>query len=159
MKFSTRQDIEAPIDFAFRRAADFAGFQTQAMRRGIEVARVDRLDETAAGLRWDAAFTFRGKVRKIDAELTKFDPPNAYLIRSTSGGVEADLTVEFIALSRKRTRVIVGLDMRPRTLSARLLIQSLKFAKANLYSRFEARVGRFAKDIEDQYNRSQGMRV
>ena len=65
----------------------------------------------------------------------------------------------FIALSRKRTRVIVGLDMRPRTLSARLLIQSLKFAKANLYSRFEARVGRFAKDIEDQYNRSQGMRV
>ena len=58
-----------------------------------------------------------------------------------------------------KTRVIVGLDMRPQTLSARLMIQSLKFAKANLYKRFEARVERFGKDIQEQYNRENGIRI
>ncbi|MGB5560528.1 MAG: SRPBCC family protein [Paracoccaceae bacterium] len=159
MKFSTRQDIDAPIDFVFQRASDFIGFEKQALRRGIEVVRADDLPCNATGMRWDASFTFRGKARRINAELAKYDGPNTYLIQSVSGGVEADLTVDFMALSRAKTRVIVGLDMRPRSLSARLLIQSLKFAKGNLYGRFEARVERFGKDIEEQYNRSMGVRV
>jgi len=159
MKFSTRQDIDAPIDFVFQRATDFNGFEKQALRRGIEVARADDLPRTTPGMRWNAGFTFRGKARKINAELVDFDNPNNYTIKSVSGGVEVDLTVEFMALSRSKTRVIVGLELRPTTLSARLLVQSLKFAKANLYNRFESRIEKFGKDIEEQYNRSMGVRV
>lgn len=159
MKFSTRQDIDAPVEFVFRRASDFAVFEKQALRRGIEVSRIDDLTETRPGMRWDAGFTFRGRPRRVKAELAKYDDPNAYLIQSVSGGVDIDLTVDFMALARGKTRIIVGLDLRPTTLPARLLIQSLKFAKANLYSRFEARVERFGKDIEEQYNRSMGVRL
>ncbi len=159
MKFSTRQDIDAPVDFVFTSATDFPGFEKQALRRGIEVARADNLIQIGPGMCWNASFPFRGKPRRIEAELVKFDQLLGYTVQSVSGGIEADLTVDFMALSRVRTRVLVGLDMRPKTLSARLLIQSLKFAKSNLYSRFEARVGRFSKDIEDQYNRSMGIRV
>ncbi len=158
MKFSTRQDIEAPVDFVFGRATDFSAFEKQALRRGIEIARTDDLTVAAPGMRWNATFAFRGKPRRIDAELAAFDDPNAFLIQSATGGVESDLVVDFMALSRSRTRVVVGLDMRPKTLSARLFIQSLKFAKANLYGRFETRVARFARDIEEQYNRSSGLR-
>lgn len=159
MKFSTRQDIDAPIDFVFRRASDFTGFEKQALRRGIEIERVAELDTVAPGLCWNASFAFRGKPRQIAAELGRFEEPQAYVIHSTSGGVEADLSVDFMALSRAKTRVIVGLDMRPQTLSARLMIQSLKFAKANLYKRFEARVERFGKEIQEQYNRENGIRI
>lgn len=159
MKFSTRQDIDAPIDFVFRRASDFTGFEKQALRRGIEVERVANLESTDPGLCWNASFNFRGKSRKIMAELEQFDSPNAYVIQSVSGGVEASLSVDFMALSRARTRVIVGLELRPKNLSARLLVQSLKFAKSNLYSRFEARVERFSKDIEEQFNQENGIRI
>lgn len=154
MKFSTRQDIEAPVDFVFCRASDFAAFERQALRRGIQIARIGDVPDNRPGLRWDAVFSFRGKPRKVRAELARYDDPTAYQIQSVSGGVDADLTIDFVALSRGKTRIIVGLDLRPTTLSARLLIQSLKLAKANLYSRFDARVERFGRDIEEQYNRS-----
>lgn len=159
MKFSTRQDIEAPVDFAFERATNFSGFEKQALRRGIEVARIDDLPGNAPGMHWDASFTFRGKARQIVAKLTTYDPDNCYVIQSKSGGLDADLTVDFMALSRAKTRVIVGLELRPTTLSSRLLVQSLKFAKANLYGRFEARVERLAKEITEQYDQSRGARV
>ncbi len=159
MKFSTRQDIEAPVEYVFARATDFAGFEKQALRRGVEVARVDDLMAIAPGMRWDANFTFRGKRRKIIAELMTYDTDDRYVIKSVSGGVESDLTIEFMALSRAKSRVIVGLELRPTTLSSRLMVQSLKFAKANLYGRFEARVERMGSEIEEQYKRSMGLRA
>lgn len=159
MKFSTRQDIEAPVDHVFARATDFAGFEKRALRRGIDLRRIDDLPVNAVGMHWDAAFTFRGKARKIDARLTTYDVDSCYVIQSKSGGVDADLTVEFMALSRAKTRVIVGLELRPTTLSSRLLVQSLKFAKANLYGRFEGRVKRLSAQIEEQYSRGGGARV
>lgn len=159
MKFSKRQDVDAPIDYAFDQASNFAGFEKQAMRRGIELARADDLATTSTGMRWDATFLFRGKPRKLKAELVAYDAPNAFLIDSHSSGVNAALSVDFMTLSRSKTRIIVGLELRPTNLSARLLIQSLKFAKSNLYSRFEARVENFGKSVEEGYSRGIGQSV
>jgi len=152
MKFSTRQDIEAPIDFVFERATDFDGFQRQALRRGVEIERADDLPATAEGMRWNAEFMFRGKNRRIQAELAKLDPPNLLLIQSVSGGLEADFEVEFMALARNRTRVRVGLELAPKTISARLLVQSLKLAKHRLNERFAHRVAQFARETEHRAN-------
>lgn len=159
MKFSTRHDIEAPIDFVFQRASDFAGFERQAMRRGIEIERADQCEVKEAGMRWKAAFSFRGKDRKVQAELSDFDMPNSLQIQSVSGGVEAEFDAEFLPLSRNRTRVKVGLQLVPRTLSSRLLIQSLKFAKSNLNKRFDARIQQFGKDVEERYHQKDGVQI
>jgi len=159
MKFSTRQDIEAPIDFVFQRASDFVGFERQAMRRGIDIERDDSRAEKGVGMRWNAGFSFRGKQRRVQAELTEYDAPNILLIQSVSGGIEADFEIEFMPLSRNRTRVKVGLQLAPKTLSSRLLIQSLKFAKNNLNGRFGARIEQFGSDVEDKFDRSAGVRV
>jgi hypothetical protein len=43
--------------------------------------------------------------------------------------------------------LFVSLDLQPTTLSSRLLIQSLKFAKGNLTKRFKTRVFEFAGGI------------
>jgi len=151
MKFSTRQDIEAPIEFVFGQAADFAAHERQAMRRGIDVDRADNLDCIETGMRWNVVFPFRGKQRKIKGELTQFDMPNSYVIQSVSGGVEADFDVEFLPLSRNRTRLIVGLQLSPRSLSARLLVQSLKLAKSSLDERFSNRIAQFASEMQNRY--------
>jgi uncharacterized membrane protein len=153
MKFSTRQDIEAPIEFVFARAADFGAYERQALRRGFGIGRDDQLKAIGRGMRWKAQFPFRGKVRELRGELTRFDAPNSFLIQSVSGGVEADFDIEFLPLSRNRTRVTVGLELSPKTLSARLFVQSLKFAKRNLDKQFAKRVALFGGNIESRYER------
>ncbi len=149
MKFSTRQDIQAPIEFVFERASDFSSFERQAMRRGIEIERENGADgPPAPGLRWNARFDWRGKPRRLKAELTGFDAPERILIQSVVGGIEADFEMQFLALSRNRTRVIVGLELAPRTITARLLVQSMKLAKNRLNERFARRVAKFARELE-----------
>ncbi|MGR3662863.1 MAG: SRPBCC family protein [Paracoccaceae bacterium] len=158
MKFSTRQDIEAPIDYVFACAADFSNIEKQAMRRGIAIERTDELTEDGIGMCWKAGFSYRGKPRNIEAELTQFEAPNNIVIRSVSGGLDGDFDVEFLPLSRNRTRVHIGLQMSPKSLTARLLIQSLKFAKSSLDTRFSKRVASFGADIENRYKNSQNHR-
>ncbi len=161
MKFSTRHDIQAPIDFVFAQASDFPAFEVQAMRRGIAIQRVDSLAEPGTGMRWDAEFFFRGRVRKVSAELTRYDPPNWLIIQSASGGVEADFEIEFMQMAVNRTRVRVGLQLSPRTLTSRLFIQSLKFTKNSLNARFARRIQMFGKDVENRFARqvAQGHQV
>lgn len=159
MKFSTRQDIEAPIDFVFHRATDFNGFERQALRRGVDIERADDRADIGTGMTWNAAFSFRGKHRKVRAELADYDPPNAMMIESNSGGVAAHFDVEFLPLSRNRTRIKVGLELAPKTMSARLLIQSLRFAKKSLNKRFAARIDQFRKDVENRHDAAAAGRV
>ncbi len=154
MKFSTREDIEAPIDYVFGRVSDFAAFERRALRQGADVSRREN-GPVATGSVWDVAFKFRGRDRKVAATLTQIDPPQAIEIESHSDGLTAITQVELIALSPARTRVMVGFDLRARTLTARLLVQSLKLAKTKLTKRFKARVLDYAEDIEDQYRRGE----
>ncbi len=153
MKFSTRQDIEAPIEYVFERAADFEAHARQAMRRGVAVERADDLAATGTGMCWNVRFDFRGKPRRVRGELTEFDLPNSYLIQSVSAGISADFDVELLSLSRNRTRLKAGLQLLPKTISARLLVQSLKLAKGSLDERFEKRIVQFASDIQGSFAR------
>ena len=65
MKSSTREDIEAPIDYVYARVTDFQGFERQALRRGADVQRIDGGSAIRLGAAWDVAFKFRGKDRKM----------------------------------------------------------------------------------------------
>jgi len=152
MKLSTREDIEAPIAYVYGRISDFAGFERRALRQGIDVTCRDDGD-AKVGTCWDFAFDFRGRPRKVQAELTKLDPDHGIEVESQSDGLMALTQVELVALSATRTRVLVSFDMRAKTLTARLLLQSLKLAKAKMTSRFKARVLDYTENVEDDYRR------
>jgi hypothetical protein len=152
MKFSTREDIEAPVDYVFAQVSDFAAFERRAMRQGADVTRRED-GPIAQGAIWDISFQFRGRDRKVLAELTQLDVPTLLSIDSASDGLNAVTEVELIALSQTRTRVLVSFDLRAKTLTARLLLQSLKLAKTKMTKRFNARVLDYAEDIEDRYRR------
>ena len=76
------------------------------------------------------------------------------MVNSQSGGIDALVTLELVALSRTKTRLLLSVDMRPSTMSARLLLQSLKFAKANLTRRYKRRVENYCTELQDRYVRS-----
>lgn len=152
MKFSTREDIEAPIDHVFAKVSDFAAFERSALRRGAEVRRVGA-GPVQTGSQWDAAFKFRGRDRKMQITLTTLEAPEMYQIAAQSDGIAADTLVELVALSPRRTRLSVALNLQPRSLTARVLLQSMKLAKNKLTKRFKARVLEMAEDIEDGYRK------
>ena len=148
MKFSTREDVEVPIDVVFTALSDFDGFERRAMRRGAEVERTDNLDAPGVGMSWKIGFKYRGRERTLKPKLTRFDPQSAMEVVSTSGGIEVVLIVDLVELSPARTRMAVGLEVKPNSLSARLLVQSMKLAKSNLTKRFKVAVADYAENIE-----------
>ena len=154
MKFSTKEDVEAPIDAVFEMLCDFESFERSAMRRGAEVQRVDQLKVPGPGMTWRVAFDLRGKRREMELEMVTFDRPDEMVLESTSPGLLGQMRFELMALSRDRTRVLVELEVKPLNLSARLLVQSLKLAKNSLTRKYKLRVAEYAKAMEERYSRS-----
>jgi hypothetical protein len=151
MIFTTREDIEAPIDFVFAQVSDFVALERMILRRGGEVQRrVDRVP-AATGMVWDASFDMRGKLRQVEMTLVRFEPPAVMRFEAVSKALVGDLLVELVALSRARTRLALTGELKPQTLSARLMVQSLKLTRGNVSKRFEMRVASYAKDLEDKY--------
>lgn len=154
MKFSTREDIDAPIDQVFEELCAFDIFERQAIKRGADVTRTDTLTQPGLGMTWKASFPVRGKRRDFDLELSRFVEPSEMGVTAVSAGLNADFAIELISLSRTRTRITMGLDMRPKNLSARLLLQSLKLAKGTLTKRFKLRVAEYARNLEERLRKN-----
>lgn len=150
MKFSTREDIDAPIETVYTAVTDFDGFERQMLRRGIDVTRDEAIPPNETGARWNACFAWRGRQQELEAELVTIEPNEGYAIESRTGGIVCMGVVDLVPLSKARTRLLVSLDLRPTNLSARLFIQSLRLAKGSLTRRFKSRVADFASGIEPQ---------
>ncbi len=158
MNFGTKEDIEAPIEFVFGQLSDFNALERSAMRRGADVQRMDNRPTPGVGMAWDVEFDLRGKRRQLQMEVTEFSPPNSMVMTSRSPTMGGHMAVELVALSRARTRMSLEIELQPKNLTARLLIQSLKLAKKNLLKRFHERVGNYAADVEDRYQKSGGLK-
>lgn len=154
MKFSSKEDIEASIEKVFEIVSDFETLERAALRRGAEVQRTDKLRKPAVGMSWSASFLARGRQRHLDIRMVEYEPPNAMRFHSVAQGLEADLRVELLALSRNRTRLSLDLELKPRSISARLLVQSLKLARTNLNRKFHLRMADYARDLEDRARRT-----
>ncbi|MDF0600768.1 SRPBCC family protein [Psychromarinibacter sp. C21-152] len=154
MKLSTREDIEAPIEHVWSRVTNFDGFERQALRRGAEVVRNDTMGAPGLGSEWDITYTFRGRPREIDARVATFDAPTTLRLEAQSGGLDGTVQVELVSLSPRRTRMQLSLEMAPRNLSGRLLVQSLKFARGNMEKRFKGRVYDYAQTVEASYRKA-----
>lgn len=154
MQFSAKQDIEVPIESVFAAVTDFDGFTTQALRRGAEVVRVDTLTGPCAGMTWQVGFEFRGKRRDMEIELLEVVRPSDLKMRSTTSGLDGHMTLELVALSKQRTRLGIELELAPNTLSARLLIQSLKLARGSLSKRLRKRLEGFARATEERFRQN-----
>ena len=150
MEITAKEDIDAPIERVFGQLSDFKQIERMALRRGVEVKRTDSLPEPGVGMAWDATASFRGKPRDISLKLAGYSPPEELRFHATSGGLEAETVIELVALSKGRTRVAIATVLVPKTLSARLLVQSLKLGKGQLDKRFRKRMAGVARDLEDR---------
>ena len=87
MEFTSRDDIDVPIDQAFEMLTDFEQFERAALRRGAEVTRLDDLARPGVGARWQASFSFRGKPREMTIAITEYDRPNEIRLAAAVAGI------------------------------------------------------------------------
>ncbi len=148
MKLATREDIDAPIEAVFEQLSDFDGFERAILRRGADVQRVDELSAPGPGMAWKTSFAFRGRQREARINLDEHAHPDRLRASVRSSGFETDLLIDLVAMSKTRTRMNFSLDARPKTVPARLMIQSLKLARHSMLKRFRKRIADFASDLE-----------
>ena len=151
MRLATKQDIEAPITDVFRILTDYEGWERAFMRRGAEVARVDKLNAPGAGMRWKTRFSYRSKVRDMEVELTQMEAPALLRFAGVSQSLEGVASLELMELGGKRTRMHMIIEFSPRGLAARLFLQSLRLARARLDRKFDQRAAQLAGEIEARY--------
>ncbi|HEY0276434.1 MAG TPA: SRPBCC family protein [Paenirhodobacter sp.] len=144
-------DIAAPAGTVFHSITDIETLSILARRRGVVLRRTDGAPEegmVSPGMTWDADFRFRGKDRHMDAEVTRLIAPDEMAFRAVSRGFEITVTTQVVALAAIRSRLLVTLEARPRTLGARLLLQSARLGQSGLEARFQQRIDAYGKTIE-----------
>ena len=156
MKLTSRQDIEAPVSYVFDALTDFQSWERAALRRGAEVARTDKLNSIAVGLSWLIKFAYRGKDRRLALRLTELEHPSMVGFSGMGASLDGQASIDLMALAARRTRLSVTVELRAKTIGARLVLQSLRLGKSRLNRRFAERVGIFCTEIEIRYRQSPG---
>ena len=153
MKLTSKQDIEAPLAFVFQQLSDFESWERAAMRRGAEVSRTDKLRAPGPGMQWLARFRYRSRDRKMEIRLDRIEPPSHLGFTGISKLVDGEISVDLIELGQMRTRVHVSLDLKPKTLTAKLYVQSLRLARSRVEKNFGQRVAQMTSEIEERFLR------
>ncbi|MFD0981790.1 MULTISPECIES: SRPBCC family protein [Tropicimonas] len=148
MKLSTQEEIDAPIERIWAAVTNAGDYERQVRRKGVEVTRHSEGADLGVGTTWTAKFDFRGLQRELHTEISTFDAPNLLVLDSVVGGVDAVAQVELTELPGNRTRLAASVDMKPTSIPGRVLIQTLRLAKTTLTNRFQRRVRRFAREME-----------
>jgi len=150
MKFSNRVDVALPADKLFEQITDIPVIERAALRKGVKLRRLDSLAEKAAGMSWDVGFRLRGKDRQMIVDVTRFDRPTRVEYKGVSTSFDVTLILDLTEFSQSRTRLSTELELKPRTLGARLLLQSARLGRGKLDQRYDARIKGFLRDLEQR---------
>lgn len=150
MKLTSKTDLEAPIGFVYATLADFPTWEREVVRRGVEIERPADSPHTGKGATWRVRAPYRGKVRKVQIQVTDAVQDDKLVFGIDAPSIEGTSMLELISLSPRRTRLRLTLDVRPKTLAARLFINTLR----RVDTRFDKRVAQLAARIEEMYQRS-----
>lgn len=148
MKLATKKDIEAPIAKVWAALSDYEAWERSAMRRGVDVERTDKLTSPGPGMSWTSRFAYRARTRKADMKLTEMTGPGLLAFTLSSDAVDVAAKVELIEMSARRTRMHLTSEVKPRSLGARLFLQSLRLARSKVDRKFDAKVGQLALELE-----------
>jgi hypothetical protein len=153
MKFKVSEDVDAPQAMVWARFTDFSGFENDARGRGATLTRLGNWTETALGVEWRGEVTVRGKSRPIAAKVTQLVAQELCVIESRIGGMNCHHEMSFIPLSGAVTRVGLVLDLSADTLTARLLLQTLKLARGRVLQRLQGMIARQGNAAEAEWRR------
>jgi hypothetical protein len=153
MKYKVSEDVDAPQAMVWARFTDFSGFEDDARGRGAAITRMGNWVDTAEGVEWRGDVTIRGKSRAVAAKVTRLVPQELCLIESRIGGMDCYYEMTFVPLSAEVTRVALMLELSADTLTARLVLQTMKLARGRVLQRLQGMIARQGNAAEAAYRR------
>ena len=96
---------------------------------------------------WDLAFDQRGKRREMRMDMAQLDRPEKIVILGGSEALAIAVEMTVIALTRSKSRLMFEVEVKPRNMRARLMLQTAKLGKAQLDRKFADRVSKFFGDL------------
>ena len=145
MKFLSHEDKEAPAQAVFAALSDHEQFQRVMQQRGVSMRRVDDCPEVGQGMAWEIDLKFRGRARKLRCLVTEMQGPERLCLSNESDGLTADVAISVLTLAPQCSQVLVSVEMKPKNLSARLLLQSMRFAKRFIRPKIQVSASRLGQ--------------
>lgn len=155
MKLTAKTDLEVPAAAVFATLVDHPFWERDAVRNGAEVERLPGTPATGIGAAWSVRGQFRGKARKVQLTITELVENQRVVLALDGPTIEGSARFEVMVLSPRRSRLRVDVEFKPKTLSARLFINTMRLAKGRVQAKFESRLGKVGGRIKDRYERSQ----
>lgn len=145
MKFSTRENLDIPADELFDRASDFQRLERVLSHRGAQLTRIDPATDPGTGIGWNIGFDLRGKPRQVRMDVVSFNRPEGYTMRGASDLFDIEIVVTVIGFSAQKSRLMVEMEVKPRNMRARLIMQTARLGKAQLDKKYAARISEFVR--------------
>lgn len=147
MRFSTRIDADVPAHHLFEIASDFPRIERVLGARGVVVRRIDPAREPGTGLGWLMDFAWRGQGRHVRLDVTRFDRPAHLTLDGQSDQFDLGINLTVVALNKTRSRLLFETEVRPRTMRARVLLQTARLGKAQLDRQYARRIADFVAHL------------
>ncbi|MGQ0611041.1 MAG: SRPBCC family protein [Paracoccaceae bacterium] len=149
MKLSCKQDLDVPAAFVLAQITDFDGWERAAMRRGVEIER--SAGPAAPGLSWATSLRYRDRDRKVRIGLEQLSADGLVGFSIDSAPAGGTLDVEIVPMSSARSRLLIRIEIKPKTFAARLFVQSLRLARSRVERKLDQRAKALAKEIETRF--------
>lgn len=153
MKLTAKTDLEVPAAFVFATLIDHVSWEREAVRNGVEVERPQDTPDSGVGASWRIRGHFRGKARKVLVRIDELTPDQRLALSIDSPSIDGISRIEVMVLSPRRSRLRADLEVKPKTLAARLFINTMRLAKGRVQARFEKGLGNLGARIKDRYDR------
>lgn len=148
MQLTATEILTGHIEEVFVSLTDFSAAEKTALERGVNIRRLDALAEPGVGVRWQIDFFARGRERRAEIEVVKLTKPTSLKYEGHVGGLLFETNVACRVLDSNATEVTVITKLRARSMSARVLIQSMKIARRRVVKRYRQSVRRVLRDVE-----------
>ncbi|MGB0354344.1 MAG: hypothetical protein ACPGDA_10220 [Paracoccaceae bacterium] len=156
MKFKATEDIDASLELVFERFCDFTQIEADLTGRGAKLVREGGWLQPRKGTGWSSEIKLRGRARPVSSQITNFIHEEVMVIESQIGGMQTIYELRFQGINPQMSRVSAPLELKPTTLSARLVIQSLKLARGRVLQRMTGYLVRRGNEVEAEYRASLG---
>ena len=153
MKLTAKTDLEVPAAVVFAALIDTPTWEREAIRNAVEVERPPGTPDSGVGAEWRIRGHFKGKARKVTARITDLTPGQRLSMSLDSPSIDGVVQIEVMVLSPRRSRLRTDLEIKPKTLAARLFVNTMRLAKGRVQARFEKGLTQLGARIKDRYDR------
>lgn len=141
---------------AYEMACAYPRHETAARKAGFEVTRHGTVEDVLTDLHWTVAGQVRGRHREATVTVAEALPPVRLHIITQIGAIEAHGDLQFFEMGRNRCQMRAHVGLIPHTMSARLLVQSLRLSRHRITQRLHGALLQFARKAERRNRRQTG---